>query len=103
MIMLAQFQVTTNRQQMEQQMRQAFEQRSGRGGLSMKLVEVKKMTIRGEEVEVTTYEGTDDSGLVFRQLITTFPGKDGTAMLMIMGAAQFWDTEEMDQFIESIH
>lgn len=102
-IMLAQFQIATNRQQMEQQMRQAFEQRSGRGGLSMKLVEAKKMTIRGEEVEVTTYEGTDDSGFVLRQLITTFPGKDGTAMLMIMGPAQFWDKEIMDQFIESIH
>jgi len=103
MIMLAQFQVATNRQQMEQQLRQAFEQRSGRGGLSMKLVEVKKMTIRGEEVEVTTFEGEDDSGLVVRQLITTFPGKEGTAMLMIIGPAQFWDKEAIDQFIESIH
>lgn len=103
MILLAQFQIATNRQQMEEQMRRSFEQQSGRRGLTMKIVEVKKMTIRGEEVEVTTLEGADDSGFVMRQLVTTFPGKDGTAMLMIMGSAQTWDKEEIDQFIESIH
>ena len=103
MILLAQFQIATNRQQMEEQMRRSFEQQSGRRGLTMKVVEVKKMTIRGEEVEVTTLEGADDSGFVMRQLVTTFPGKDGTAMLMIMGSAQTWDKEEIDQFIESIH
>jgi hypothetical protein len=102
-MMLAQFQITTNRQQMEEQMRRSFEQQSGRRGLTMKVVEVKKMTIRGEEVDVTIFEGTDDNGFVMRQLITTFPGKDGTAMLMIMGLAQAWDQEEIDKFIESIH
>ena len=69
----------------------------------MKAVETKQMTIRGEEVEVITYEGTDDSGSVMRQVITTFPGKGGTAMLMIMGEPQNWDKEEIDAFIESIH
>jgi hypothetical protein len=103
MIMLAQFQMATNQQQMEEQMRRSFEQQSGRRGLQMKVVEVKQMTIRGEEVEVTTFEGTDDEGFVFRQVLTTFPGKDGTALLMIIGPAQTWDKEEIDQFIESIH
>jgi hypothetical protein len=103
MIMLAQFKIATNPQQMEEQMRRSFEQQSGRRGLTMKVVQVKKMTIRGEEVEVTTLEGADENGFVLRQLITTFPGKDGTAMLMIMGSAQSWDKEEIDQFIESIH
>ena len=69
----------------------------------MKVVEVRQMTIRGEEVDVTTFEGTDERGFVLRQIITTFPGKDGTALLMIMGAAQTWDEAEIDQFIESIH
>jgi len=102
-IMLAQFQVAMNQQQMQEQMRRAFEQQSGRRGLKMEVVEVKKMTIRGKEVDVTTLEGTDDNGFVMRQLLTTFPGKDGTALLMIMGPAQTWDKEEIDQFIESIH
>jgi hypothetical protein len=103
MIMLAQFQMATNLQQMEEQMRRSFEQQSGRRGLQMEVVEVKRMTIRGEEVDVTTLEGTDDQGFVLRQVLTTFPGKDGTALLMIMGPAQTWDKEEIDQFIESIH
>jgi hypothetical protein len=103
MIMLTQFNVATNRQQMEEQMRRSFEQQSGRRGMSMTVVETKKMTIRGEEVEVTTFEGTDDSGFVMRELVTTFPGKDGTAMLMIMGSAEHWDQEEIDAFLESIH
>ncbi len=103
MIMLAQFQVPTDQQQMEEQMRRSFEQQSGWRGLKMKVVEVRQMTIRGEEVDVTTFEGTDERGFVLRQIITTFPGKDGTALLMIMGAAQTWDEAEIDQFIESIH
>jgi hypothetical protein len=102
-IMLAQFKAIGNQQQMEQQIRQSFEQQAGRRGLTMKVVDVKKMTIRGEDVEVTTYEGTDNNGFTMRQLITAFPGKDGTAMLMIMGAAQNWNKAEMSKFVESIH
>ena len=102
-IMLAQFKAGANQQQMEQQMRQSFEQQSGQRGFQMKVVDTRKMTIRGEEVEVITYEGTSDSGNTMRQVITVFPGKGGTAMLMIMGDAQHWDKEEIDKFIESIH
>jgi hypothetical protein len=102
-IMLAQFKAMGNQQQMEQQIRQSFEQQAGRRGLTMKVVDVKKMKIRGEEVEVTTYEGTDNNGFSMRQLITSFPGKDGIAMLMVMGAAQNWNSEEINKFVESIH
>jgi flagellar basal body-associated protein FliL len=102
-IMLAQFKAGTNQQQMQEQIRQSFEQQSGQRGFSMKVVETRQMTIRGEEVDVVTYEGTDDSGNSMRQVITTFPGKGGTAMLMIIGEPQDWDEEEIDTFIESIH
>lgn len=103
LIMLAQFGFGTNQQQLEEQMRRSLEQQTGYGGMSMKVVEVRKMAIRGEEVDVTTLEGADDHGLVMRQLITTFPGKGGTAMLMIMGPARHWDKEVIDRFVESIH
>lgn len=103
LIMLAQFDpMGTSPEQMEQQIRRSFEQQSGRRGMNMQLVKVEKMTLRGEEVEVTTYEGTDESGVVIRQLITSFPGKDGTAMLMIMGPAEAWDQDAIDDFIKSI-
>lgn len=104
LIMLAQFSQTgMDREQMEQQLRQAFEQQSGQRGADMQVVEVKNMVIRGEEVEVTIFEGTDTDGYVMRQLITSFPGKDGTAMLMIMGSPSAWDDNMIDDFIESIH
>ena len=101
--MLAQFQSgMVNQEQMEQQLRQSFEQQAGNRGLNMELVKMEEKTIRGEETQVATYEGTDENGHVFRQLITSFPGKDGTAMLMIMGPADLWDQEMIDDFIESI-
>jgi len=104
LIMLAQFsQVGMDRKQMEQQLRQSFEQQFGMRGADMQVVEVKTMVIRGEEVEVTTFEGTDANGYVMRQLVTSFPGKDGTAMLMIVGSPSAWDENEIDDFIESIH
>jgi hypothetical protein len=100
--MLAQFQAGVNQEQMEEQLRQSFEQQAGNRGLSMSLVKVEDKTIRGEETKVATYEGTDENGLVIRQVITSFPGKDGTAMLMIMGSAEAWDQDMVDTFIESI-
>jgi hypothetical protein len=104
LIMLAQFDpMGTSQEQMEQQIRQSFEQQAGRRGMKMELVEVEKLIIRGEEAEVATYEGTDESGAVIRQLITSFPGKDGTAMLMVMGPAEGWDQDVIDDFITSIH
>ena len=104
LIMLAQFDTrVADQQQMEEQIRRSFEQQAGRRGANMKVVEVKKMTIRGDETEVVIYEGTDAGGLVMRQLVTSFPGRDGTAMLMIMGAAEFWDQDIIDDFINSIH
>ena len=103
-IMLAQFASGSgvSQEQMEQQLRQSFEQQAGNRGMDMHLVEAKKMTIRGNESEVAIYEGTDQSGNTVRQLITSFPGKGGTAMLMIMGDAQDWDQTVVDNFINSI-
>ncbi len=103
LIMLAQFKAGADQKQMEQQIQQSFEQQSGQRGYTMKVVETKKMTIRGQEVEVITFEGTNENGSVMRQLITTFPGKGGTAMLMIMGDPQHWNQEEINAFVASIH
>ena len=103
-IMLAQFESGSgvSQEQMEQQLRQSFEQQAGNRGMDMHLVEVKKMTIRGDETDVAVYEGTDQSGNTVRELLASFPGKNGTAMLMIMGDAQEWDQTVIDDFIQSI-
>jgi len=102
-IMLAQFQAGMDQEQMKQQLQQSAEQQYGRNGMEMRLVEVRETTIRGEETEVVIYEGTDENGYSMRQLITAFPGKDGNAMLMIMGDPEYWNENEINQFIESIH
>jgi len=102
-IMLAQFNSSiADPEQMKRQIIQSFEQQSGRRGADMQLKEIKKMTIRGEETDVAIYEGTDQSGDFVRQLIASFPGKDGTALLMIIGDAGSWDQDVLDEFIESI-
>jgi hypothetical protein len=103
-IMLAQFSsgAGVSQEQMEQQLRQSYEQQAGNRGMDMHLVEVKKMTIRGNESDVAIYEGSDQSGNTVRQLITSFPGKGGTAMLMIMGDAAKWDQTAIENFINSI-
>jgi hypothetical protein len=102
-IMLAQFKTLGNEEQIKEQMRQSFEQQMGRRNVVMQLVETKKTTIRGEETEVAYYEGSDDNGTALRQVITTFPGKGGIAMLMITGPSEYWDEETINAFIESIH
>jgi len=101
-IMLAQFQADVNQQQMEQQMRQSMERQYNIRGVDMRLVESKDATIRGEETVINVYEGSDQSGNTMRQLITSFPGKDGVAILMIMGEASQWDKELVNEFVQSI-
>jgi len=102
-IMLAQFRTMGNEEQAKEQMRQSFERQMGSRNVVMKLVETRKMTIRGEETDVAYYEGTADNGTALRQVITTFPGKKGIAMLMITGPSEYWDEEAINTFIESIH
>jgi len=102
LIMLAQFEAGVSQEQMEQQLRQSFEQQMGRRGMKLELVDVKKATIRGEETEISTYEGTDEYGNSVRQVVTAFPGKNGTAMLIVMGDMEGWDQQMVDDFIASI-
>ena len=87
----------------QEQMQRSLEQQSGRRGLNMKVVEVKKMTIRGKEVNVTILEGSDDSGVSLRQLIAIFPSKNGMGMVMIQSITDVWDQTVVDQFLQSIH
>lgn len=106
-IMLAQFSQAymqnSNPQSFQEQMQRSFEQQSGRRGLNMEVVEVKTMTIRGEEVEVTILEGSDESGIRIRQLLTSFTSKGGMGMIMIQGDTDSWDQDAVDAFLESIH
>jgi hypothetical protein len=83
-------------------MRRSFEQQSGRRGLDMHVVEVRRMVIRGQEVDVLISEGTDESGFVLRQWMSVFPARSGTGMVMIQGLDEFWDEAVAEGFLKSI-
>ena len=100
--LLAQFEAGVTQEQMEQQLRQSIEQQMGRRGLKLELVEVKKAVIRGRETEIAVYEGVDEAGNPVRQEITAFPGKNGSAMILVMGDKREWDQTTVDAFIASI-
>ena len=102
-IMLMQFNngAGLDQAQMEEQMRQAFEQQGGQPGMQMKVVETREETIRGEQVPVTISEGTNQ-GIPLRQWMTVFKGNGGPTVLMIQGSTSDWDDELVLNFIHSI-
>jgi hypothetical protein len=85
-------------------MQQALEQQSGQRGMTMKVVKSYKTTIRRLTSAVVIEEGEASSapGATVRELITTFPGKHGTVMLMMLGPKETWDQAVADRFIASI-
>lgn len=102
-IMLMQFNngAGLDQAQMEEQMRQAFEQQGGQPGMQMKVVETREETIRGEQVPVTISEGTNQ-GITLRQWMTVFKGNGGPTVLMIQGSTSDWDEDMVLNFIHSI-
>ncbi|MBN2387074.1 MAG: hypothetical protein JXB85_08640 [Anaerolineales bacterium] len=104
MIMLAQFgdSSSLSSEDMAEQLRRSFEQQSGQPGLEMRVVETRTMVIRDAQTEVVILEGSANTGSVYRQLMTVFPGKDGQAMLMVQGIAEDWDEDLIFDFIRSL-
>jgi hypothetical protein len=93
----------TSAEEMQRQMERSMAQQSGRGeNISMKVVEQKTITIRGQQVPASIAEGQTESGLTMRQLTAVFQGKTGMAILMVYGEKSFWDEDMLDQFIASI-
>lgn len=104
MIMLAQFQATSNLtpEQMEKQFQRSFEQQTGQQYVNMHVVETRQITIRSTKTQAVISEASVENGPAIRQLITAFPGKSGQALLMIQGVVEEWDPGMIDQFIGSI-
>ena len=103
MIMLMQFNKSTSGdpEQMEEQLKQAAEQQSGRPGMSMQVVDTFEEVIRGETVTVTVSEA-NYQGFIMRQWMTIFQGNKGPVILMIQGPTRTWDDQLVDDFIKSI-
>jgi hypothetical protein len=101
-IILAQFNTSLENKDIDS-IQGMLEQNSGRHDVDKELIKVEKVTLRGEDVEVKTYEGKDKINLLIREQVVTFPGKNGTVMMVIVGPAGLWDRKAMDDFIRSIH
>lgn len=86
--------------EMERQMQQSFQQQFGRSGSRMEVVGNERVTIRGQEVNLTIAE--NDASPKLRQAIGTFEGKNGLVIVMVMGAANDWDSNLLREFLGSI-
>lgn len=71
--------------------------------LETELVEQKPISIRGGETVLSISEGTNDQGVLYRMANATFQGRgDGPSLLLIVGPADQWDMDSVEDFIESI-
>ena len=105
MIMLAEFPASLagDEEQMQQQMRDAFANRTGSQNVSLEYVGSEDVTINGSETTLGTYEGTDGQGNNVRQIIGVFETKSGSpGMLMIFGNQDNWNEGGISRFLDSL-
>ena len=91
-----------NTEQMQEQMKRSFEQQFNTPGMTWTNAEERKMTIRGQEVNVVIRDGQVGGQVTMRQLMTVFEGKNGTVLVMIQGNVESWDDEMINKFLTSI-
>jgi len=95
--------IEADEEEMRLQIQLSMQRSSNRQGYEMKLVEEKEVTIRGQQVSLMVYEGTDENGNPMKQIVSgLFDGKNSKVMLFIMGQESNWNQEEIDSFILSI-
>lgn len=90
-------------QEMQRQLELSMQRSMGDRNFDVQLVDEQTRTIRGQEVDLLIFEGTDSTGTQVRQIISElFEGKNGMVMLMVIGAESSWNQSEIDTFIDSI-
>ncbi len=105
-IMLMQFPAGSNmsQEEMEQQMTRSLAQQNQGTAADFEIVGTEKVTIRGQQVTLTTREGqsSSDPDINLRQVVGVLPGPDNIVMLMAMGMVKEWDETAFDSFLASI-
>lgn len=89
-------------EEMAQQIEQSLQQQTGRQTVNMQVVDTIQTTIRDQNVTLTVQEGTDAEGTSIRQITGAFAGRNGAAMLMIIGPTQSWNQEAVNSFLASL-
>jgi hypothetical protein len=95
--------IEVDEEEIRLQIQLSMQRSSNKQGYNMKLVEEQEITIRGQQVPLMIYEGTDENDVSMKQIVTgLFDGKNSKVMLFIAGKVSNWNQEEIDAFIESI-
>jgi hypothetical protein len=91
-----------NQAEMQQQMEEAFSQQTGQTGWELSFTGTDEVVINGETVVLTIMEGSGESEETIRQVMGTFPAKNGEqAMVMVVGPISGWDADAYEQFFNS--
>jgi hypothetical protein len=88
--------------EMMAEMEKSLQQQTGQQVGDLQYIDTLQTIIRDQNVSLTVQEGVDSNGTAIRQITGVFPGKNGMAMLMIMGATQTWDQQAVDAFLSSL-
>lgn len=91
-----------NQQQMEQQMQMQMSQQGMNQDITVESSETRTFTIDGEEHDFVFAVGKNSAGDTVHQVTGVFPGKNGTAMLMMIDDDADWDEAAVVKMIESI-
>jgi hypothetical protein len=89
-------------EQAREQFQDAFLQQFQGESIQFSQVGQEQVTIRGEEVTLLVYEGSDSLGTDYEQWVTVFNGQEGPVMLMVYGSVGSLDQSELINFLDSI-
>jgi len=68
----------------------------------MTVIENRKVTVRGQEVDMVISEGTNSENITYRQATVGFAGKSGPVLLLLSETVANWDQAAVDAFLQSI-
>lgn len=83
-------------------LKKSLEQQSGQELNNLQTINSYDTTVRGQPAQVVVMEGANQDNTPFRQMLLTFQGKGGTAMLGIYGPTDGWDQAAYDAMVKSI-
>ncbi len=93
--------VEMSEEEIQQQLQ--FSSTQSRQRVEMQRVSEQRVTLRDQDVVLSTYEGTDENGKVMREVVSSlFVGKKGLMMFTITGPEAAWNQAEVDAFIASL-
>ena len=89
-------------EEMEQQLKMQSGQQDMNQGFIIESSETRTFVIDGQDREFVFAVGTNSAGETVHQVTGVFPGRNGTATLMMMDDDANWDEAAIEQMIESI-